>query len=674
MKVSLSVISLIVLILCLGSCDSPVVETSANKGNLILTVNDKISRSAHLDIPMEPVWYQASGAGPQGASFNEIFIDSLTIENLISGEWTLQIDAYNEADQLIGAGSATASISRNNSTHVNIEMTPLDGIGTLDLTLSWTEGKLSNPQVEASLTGASGTPRVLDMSILGSQATYNASDIDSGFYSLAIQLHEGTTLVAGAVEVIRIASGGTTTGAFSFDQLNLESGSLEIQLSPHFPDSLDVEILGSGTQKMEYAEMTLSASVSNYDQNITCIWYSNGEALSTGESYVLGDSLPVGNNRIDLAVYSTDGEMAGSDSIYVNVIPFTLEPGTFASKWRVENQILTLPMDSEGNYDFSIDWGDGNTEQITASPNNFISHSYNENGIYYVKISGICQGFGGYRAYATSDKEGELLDILQWGNLQLHNKGYQLANFPEITVFSAEDELDISNLTNISHLFYNCSHLNQNFSNWDTSNIVDMSGTFSSCDLYNQDLSTWQTHNVESMRSMFAMADNFDQDISGWDVSKVTNMTYMFMGCWDFKQNLSDWDVSSVTEMYQMFKGCYKFNNDISDWDTGSVTTMYGMFDGCDAFNQDISSWDVSNVTNMAYMFESCFDFNQDISGWDTGNVVYMYYMLRNCKSFTCGNIEIDQWIWDVGKVEDARNMFQYSHLYSREPSWYGGL
>ena len=114
----------------------------------------------------------------------------------------------------------------------------------------------------------------------------------------------------------------------------------------------------------------------------------------------------------------------------------------------------------------------------------------------------------------------------------------------------------------------------------DVSKITDMTSLFEGTD-FNGDISEWNVSNVKNMSGMFWACKSFDKDISNLDVSNVTDMSYMFSECESFNQDISNWDVSNVTNMRAMFSYCKSFNQDISNWDVSKVTNMKNMFNDC---------------------------------------------------------------------------------------------
>jgi len=103
-------------------------------------------------------------------------------------------------------------------------------------------------------------------------------------------------------------------------------------------------------------------------------------------------------------------------------------------------------------------------------------------------------------------------------------------------------------------------------SGWDTSNITDMSHLFFDKRKFNDDISKWNVSKVSNMHGMFEYAQDFNQPIGKWNVSNVTYMGYMFAYATTFNQPINKWDVSNVIDMNHMFYNAPAFNEDISNW------------------------------------------------------------------------------------------------------------
>ena len=95
----------------------------------------------------------------------------------------------------------------------------------------------------------------------------------------------------------------------------------------------------------------------------------------------------------------------------------------------------------------------------------------------------------------------------------------------------------------------------------------------------NADLNDIDTSEITDMSQLFYSRIKFNGDISDWDTSNVENMEYMFYHS-IFNGDISNWDVSNVKSTFGMFMNS-KFNGDISGWNVSNVKDMRSTFDDC---------------------------------------------------------------------------------------------
>ena len=97
------------------------------------------------------------------------------------------------------------------------------------------------------------------------------------------------------------------------------------------------------------------------------------------------------------------------------------------------------------------------------------------------------------------------------------------------------DNVDTSNVTDMSSMFYRCSNLTTlNLNNFDTSKVADMMGMFAHCEsLTNLDLSSFDTSNVTNMEAMCYSCSNLTNIYVGpkWSTKKVTQSEGILTHC-----------------------------------------------------------------------------------------------------------------------------------------------
>ena len=236
--------------------------------------------------------------------------------------------------------------------------------------------------------------------------------------------------------------------------------------------------------------------------------------------------------------------------------------------------------------------------------------------------------------------------------------------------------IDTSAITDMSHLFDSYFNkipdikFNFDISGWNVSNVTNMQDMFFNCKYFDCDLSKWDVSNVTNMHSMFINCYKFTgKGLENWDVSNVENMCNIFRNCNIFTGKcIENWDTHSVENIKAAFFDDENFNADLSKWNISKVKSTLNLFKGCENFSGEwISNWDVSNIEEMDYMFKGCKKFDADLSDWNVSNVTTMAEMFYYCKKFTGKGIEK----WNISKVKNTEDMFLYCLNLKNTPSWY---
>jgi hypothetical protein len=313
-----------------AGCSNPLTGIAAENpsevtGALRLTINSATARTLQPPIDMNPAAYSVSGSNSNGASFQESSAASeVTIGSLSFGTWTVTVEALNAAGTLVGRGQGSVSVNAGRTSSLAVLVLPLQGYGTLALSLCWDAAQTQNPSIEARLTPPAGS--AIDLAFLlqaPGVAACTRTDIPAGYYTLELRLLDNGILCMGAVEVVRIVADQTTSGLFEFTEVNTPGAGIAVNITPALNDPIAVTLSGQADALELGSSMTVTAAVPAGIGNVVCAWFLNGQAKATGASYTLGASLPAGVYRLDVSVFSADGGRAGSGShvFRVNAAP-----------------------------------------------------------------------------------------------------------------------------------------------------------------------------------------------------------------------------------------------------------------------------------------------------------------------------------------------------------------
>lgn len=317
------------------------------------------------------------------------------------------------------------------------------------------------------------------------------------------------------------------------------------------------------------------------------------------------------------------------------------EPSSaFVSTWNTTNTAsgssasnqVTLPLASDGVYDFTVDWGDGNQDAITAFDQAEATHTYAVAGQYEITITGTITGW----AFMGSGDRLKLLDVSQWGPF---NPG---SSFPFYLCsnldVSATDCMDTTGVTNMAHMFRDCSSLTAiNVSEFDTSLVTTMEYMFSGCSsLQSLNLLSFNTANV------------------------VGTLQKMFDGCISLTSlDLSSFNTSGVTGLQFTFQNCQSLTSiDVSSFNTANVGQFWGTFNGCALLTHiDADVFDLSSVTLMGGIFAGV---TLNTANYDSILIAYEAQAVPNSIVFGAGNSKYTP----GGVAEAARSALISDHAW----------
>jgi len=205
-----------------------------------------------------------------------------------------------------------------------------------------------------------------------------------------------------------------------------------------------------------------------------------------------------------------------------------------------------------GVYNYTIETSDGQTiNNVTGD----YTITFPTPGTYDILISG---DFPWYRGRYSADKD-KLIEVKNWGIIAWENFDGAFAGCNNLTVISATDVPDLSNVTNLSSMFYGNNILEiNNIENWDVSNV--------------------QLFNSMFYQSEVIRNPNIPIDLSGWDMSSATNISSMFQTLQQpttLTFDLSNWDISNITNMADLFRlGGFdtvkKYDDTLISWSAGN--------------------------------------------------------------------------------------------------------
>lgn len=231
------------------------------------------------------------------------------------------------------------------------------------------------------------------------------------------------------------------------------------------------------------------------------------------------------------------------------------------------DETFTLPLESDGTYDFTVNWGDTNSDDISTWDAAAKTHTYASAGTHEISITGTLYGF----KFGYMGDRAKIYELKSFGNMRLGNNTMYFAGCSNLTI-TATDILDLTGMTTLEYAFWACTSMTTvpSMNSWDVSGIENFDNTFDYTPLFDQAVGNWNTSSALSMIGTFFGAVSFDQDLSGWDYSNVLDMTYFLK---NVTLSTANYDVLLISMESQAVQNNVNFHGGDSKYSAGAAAT-----------------------------------------------------------------------------------------------------
>ncbi len=253
-----------------------------------------------------------------------------------------------------------------------------------------------------------------------------------------------------------------------------------------------------------------------------------------------------------------------------------------------------LPLESSGEYDFYVDWGDGNSDNITVWNQTETTHTYSVSGVYTVGITGKIKGW----TFNNGGDRLKMLEILGFGHLNLGNSGGYFYGCQNMVLSNVSDVLDLTGTSTFFNAFRNCDSVTyiKNIDKWLSGSITVWQNAYRDMALFNDpNFQYLDMSGATTLESMLRLSRVFNNPIPlYWP--NCTNTNQMLNEADAFNQPLGAATMGNVTTAISMLNKAYNFDQSVNSWDLSNLEYGTAMFYECYAFNQDLSSLQFPNL------------------------------------------------------------------------------
>ena len=201
------------------------------------------------------------------------------------------------------------------------------------------------------------------------------------------------------------------------------------------------------------------------------------------------------------------------------------ESKPFITKWKGEaGKELKIPIFGK-NYKLVIKKASDNTVLKTE---NSLTITEDENFYIYIPAEGgellVEAGPEGVEYIRFVWEEGKcgsaenLLTVEQFGTVAWKSMSLAFTYCKNMQFAATAGTPDLSNVTDMKYMFYQCSAFNQDISGWNVSRVTDMGGMFYQCSAFDQNLGSWKLKECRELGLYYCgmSIENYSKSLVGW--------------------------------------------------------------------------------------------------------------------------------------------------------------
>ena len=238
---------------------------------------------------------------------------------------------------------------------------------------------------------------------------------------------------------------------------------------------------------------------------------------------------------------------------------------------------ITLPLPIGYNYDFIVDWGDGNTAAVTAYNDADRIHEYSSTGTVNVSMSGTVEGW----SFNNGGDKLKFISVDSWGGVRMTGDGLvgAFSGCRKATYFADMPSMD--GVTSLALAWNGCTSLTNASAVSALTNVTTMAYTWYGCSSLTTASDVSTLTNVTTLAYAWYKCSSLTNAPAVSALTKVTILDATWLLCTSLSTTPELNTLTNVTTMADAFSGCVGLTS-ASDIDQlGKLTTIKNAWKTC---------------------------------------------------------------------------------------------